>query len=423
MRAPDISVVTSGFLQLVEFIPSSIYPYTVMKIYGQHDQKTLDQFRHVMNSAEKGALMADGHIGYVMPIGGVAAYKNRIALSGVGYDIACGNLAVKLDLESRLVKPRLSDILEWIQSNISFGIGRKNREKVDDAIFDDNDAWLAYDVSVRGELKKLAADQLGTIGSGNHYVDIFEDEKSYTWIGVHFGSRGLGHRTTTGFMNLALSGDWKKRAGEKEVILDLNSELGERYYRAMKLSGRYAYAGRGWVVHKIANYLQAEVLDTVHNHHNYAWEEIHDGENYIVVRKGATPAFPGQRGFVGGSMGDNAVIVEGVKNDESKTALYSTVHGAGRVMSRTEAKGKIKRKKNKKAVKVKEGRITREMMENWLRRKKIVLRGGGRDEAPQVYRRLNDVLNEHQNTINIIHTLKPLGVVMAGENEFDPYRD
>ena len=229
-------------------------------------------------------------------------------------------------------------------------------------------------------------------------------------------------------MNLAVTGKWEKKTGEREVLLDIKSDLGERYYLAMKLAGRYAYAGREWVVDKIVKYLEGDVIDTVHNHHNYAWEEKHGKEKFIVVRKGATPAFPGQRGFVGGSMGDNAVIIEGVESDESKEALYSTVHGAGRVMSRTEAKGKSKRKKNKDTERwheevIKEGKVTWEMMEEWLTEKKVMLRGGGRDESPHVYRRLDDVLNVHQNTINILHTLKPLGVVMAGENEFDPYRD
>ena len=219
-------------------------------IYGDHDQKTLDQFKYVMRSAEKGALMADGHIGYVMPIGGVAAYKNTVAPAGVGYDIACGNMAVKLDIRSDEIKPDIPKILDWIQTNISFGVGRKNKEAVDSEIFDDAKAWLAYDKKQRQNLLKLARDQLGTVGSGNHYVDIFEDENHFIWIGVHFGSRGLGHRTATGFMNLAISGNWEKRMKEQEVLLDLRSDLGERYYQAMKLAGRYAYAGREWVVSK-----------------------------------------------------------------------------------------------------------------------------------------------------------------------------
>jgi len=397
-------------------------------IYGKHDQKTLDQFKSIMKNAEKGVLMADGHIGYVMPIGGVAAYSSVIAPAGVGYDIACGNMAVKLDIKKGQIFNKLGETLDWIQDNISFGIGRNNKELVEHEIFDDRYAWFAYDKKQREELHKLARNQLGTVGSGNHYVDIFEDEEENIWIGVHFGSRGLGHRTATGFMNLAVTGKWERKTGEKEVLLDIKSDLGERYYLAMKLAGRYAYAGREWVVDKIVKYLEGDVIDTVHNHHNYAWEEKHGKEKFIVVRKGATPAFPGQRGFVGGSMGDNAVIIEGIESDESKEALYSTVHGAGRVMSRTEAKGKSKRKKNKDTERwheevIKEGKVTWEMMEEWLTEKKVMLRGGGRDESPHVYRRLGDVLNVHQNTINILHILKPLGVVMAGENEFDPYRD
>ncbi len=399
-----------------------------MIIYGEHDEKTIGQFESVMKSAEKGALMADGHIGYVMPIGGVTAYSNVIAPAGVGYDIACGNMAVKLDIETAQIFDKLPDTLDWIQDNISFGIGRTNKEQVEHELFDDREAWLAYDKKHRDELHKLARNQLGTVGSGNHYVDIFEDEEENIWIGVHFGSRGLGHRTATGFMNLAVTGKWERKTGEREVLLDIKSDLGERYYLAMKLAGRYAYAGREWVVNKIVEYLEAGVLDTVHNHHNYAWEEKHGKEKYIVVRKGATPAFPGQRGFVGGSMGDNAVIIEGIDSDESKDTLFSTVHGAGRVMGRREAKGKFKKKRMPDTGRwheevVKEGKVTWQMMEDWLTKKKVMLRGGGRDESPHVYRRLKEVLNYHQNTINILHTLKPLGVVMAGENEFDPYRD
>ena len=397
-------------------------------IFGEHDDKTISQFKSVMKNAEKGALMADGHIGYVMPIGGVTAYSGIIAPAGVGYDIACGNMAVKLDIKTGQIFDKLPETLDWIQDNISFGIGRTNKELVEHEIFDDRDAWFAYDKKHRDELHKLARNQLGTVGSGNHYVDIFEDEEENIWIGVHFGSRGLGHRTATGFMNLAVTGKWERKTGEREVLLDIKSDLGERYYLAMKLAGRYAYAGREWVVDKIVKYLEGNVLDTVHNYHNYAWEETHGKDKYIVVRKGATPAFPGQRGFVGGSMGDNAVIVEGIDSDEAKEALYSTVHGAGRVMGRREAKGKFKKKRKPDTGRwheevVKEGKVTWEMMEDWLTNKKVMLRGGGRDEAPHVYRRLNEVLNFHQNTINILHTLKPLGVVMAGENEFDPYRD
>jgi tRNA-splicing ligase RtcB len=170
--------------------------------------------------------------------------------------------------------------------------------------------------------------------------------------------------------------------------------------------------------------LGARVLDEVHNHHNFAWREIHQLDGHQVelwvVRKGATPAFPGQRGFVGGSMGDISVILEGTDHDQAVQSLYSTVHGAGRVMSRTAAAGKVNRRTGET---IRPGAINQEMLTNWLRRERVVLRGGGLDEAPQAYRRLPQVLSHHAGTIRILHELRPLGVAMAGANEFDPYKD
>lgn len=390
-------------------------------VYGDHDEQTLNQFRNVLQNAERGALMADGHLGYVMPIGGVAAYKDKISPVGVGFDIACGNMAIKLDLKADNFK--VDPILERIQREISFGIGQTNPNAPSDHPLFESEKWTAYgDPSLIGELKKLAREQLGTVGAGNHYVDIFKDEEHYIWVGVHFGSRGLGHKTASGFMNLSQDRPWQGRAPEVEVLLDIHSDLGSRYYTAMQLAGEYAYAGREWVCNMVADIIGAEIIDSVHNHHNYAWKEKHFGEEYIVVRKGATPAFPGQRSFVGGSMGDISVILSGIDSDESKTALYSTIHGAGRVMSRTKAAGKFKGW-GKKRKRIKPGVIKKEEVEEILRKKGVKLRGGGLDEAPQVYRKLNEVLNEHQNTIEIEHRLQPLGVVMAGSDEYDPYKD
>jgi tRNA-splicing ligase RtcB len=160
----------------------------------------------------------------------------------------------------------------------------------------------------------------------------------------------------------------------------------------------------------------------VHN----CWKESHGGEDVYVVRKGATPAWPGQRGFIGGSMGDISVVVEGVDGDESRAALHSTVHGAGRVMSRTQAAGKrrwVKRNGRRVQEVVKPGQISRAMMEEWLQRVGVELRGAGTDESPHVYRRLQQVLDAHAGSIRVVHTLRPLGVAMAGEEVFDPYKD
>lgn len=390
-------------------------------VYGLHDDQTLHQFLDVMSRAEYGALMADGHLGYIMPIGGVAAYHNKVSPVSVGFDIGCGNLAVRLDLFKKDLD--LDFLLDRIENNLSFGIGQTNPEAPKDHPLFDNHDWKAYGSHSRiADLKKLAREQLGTIGSGNHYVDIFYDENDRIWIGVHFGSRGLGHKTASGFMNLSQDRPWDVKALEKEVLLDLNSDLGDRYYRAMRLSGAYAWAGREWVCEYVAKLADAPIVEKVHNHHNYAWKETHGDQQFIVVRKGATPAFPGQKSFVGGSMGDISVILYGVDGDESRRTLYSTVHGAGRVMSRRKAAGSY-RGRGKKRRQVKPGAISREMMNEWLRKKNVTLRGGGLDESPHVYRRLTDVLNSHKNTISIRHRLTPLGVVMAGPDVFDPFRD
>ncbi len=398
-------------------------------VYGLHDDQTIQQFLDVMSRAEYGALMADGHLGYVMPIGGVAAYKNKVSPVGVGFDIGCGNLAVRLDMTTRELNSE--QLLDRIEKNLSFGIGQTNPDAPKDHPLFDSDDWKAYGPESRiADLKKLAREQLGTIGSGNHYVDIFSDEEERIWIGVHFGSRGLGHKTATGFINLSQDRPWDVRAVEKEVLLDLDSDLGERYYRVMRLSGTYAKAGREWVCNHVAELAGAHIQERVHNHHNYAWKEDHDLPKHqngksgtlMVVRKGATPAFPGQKSFVGGSMGDPSVILEGVDSEESRAALYSTIHGAGRVMSRRKAAGKF-RGRGKKRKQIKPGAVTPEMMKEWLKKKGVKLRGGGLDESPHVYRRLTDVLNYHQNTINILHWLKPIGVVMAGPDVYDPFRD
>ena len=399
-------------------------------IFGVHDEKTLKQLADVASRADKVALMSDGHLGYIMPIGGVAAYDNKISVAGVGFDIACGNAAIRTDLKLEQIQPHLSNLADEIAEQISFGVGRKNKANdapTKDPLFED-DAWNVVPTKkgVRQRLIDKARTQLGTVGSGNHYVDVFADEAGKIWVGVHFGSRGFGHTIATTFMALDQGKGWGERAKEAETILSLNDDIGKDYWALMNLAGRYAYVGREWVARKVVGILGGEELELVHNHHNFAWKETHGDKEYVVVRKGATPAFPGQKGFVGGSMGDNAVILQGRDNADATTsaaqaaAMFSTVHGAGRVMSRTEAAGKwdYKRKVRKTA-----GRVSAEMMHAWLAEKEVVLRGGGLDEAPHAYRRLPDVLAAQGDTVEILHTLKPLIVVMAGANEFDPYKD
>jgi tRNA-splicing ligase RtcB (3'-phosphate/5'-hydroxy nucleic acid ligase) len=382
-------------------------------IWGAPDEGAVSQIKTCAKTADKVALMADHHKGYAVPIGGVVAYRNAISPSGVGYDIACGNKAVLLDMPGTSLRADIKKIMDEVWNTISFGVGRRNAERVDHSLFD-SAAWKCEAVA---PLKEMARQQLGTVGSGNHYVDLFTDEQDRVWIGVHFGSRGLGHKTATWFL---------KEAGAKDgmdvepCVIPAGSDLGAQYLQCMTLAGEYAYAGRDWVCEKVASILGAPILEEVHNHHNFAWREPHDGEEFWVVRKGATPAFPGQKGFVGGTMGETSVILEGVENESAKYSLYSTVHGAGRVMGRMEAKGKVERKTGevKRA-----GKVTQDMMDGWLKRANVELRGAGLDESPDCYKRLPEVLAEHGDSIKILHTLTPVGVAMAGANEFDPYKD
>jgi tRNA-splicing ligase RtcB len=397
---------------------------SAISVFGTHEPKTIAQLERCA-SVEKDAravLCADGHLGYSMPIGGVVGYHRFISPSGVGYDIACGNLAAKTNL-------RGGDIASWsrvaseIQRRVSFGVGRKNDHPIPDhPVFD----RIAHSpVPQQRALLQLAKDQLGTVGSGNHYVDLLEDEDGWLWIGVHFGSRGFGHKTATGFMRIAQGGSWESGRAEgamesPPLLLPLAQPSGQDYFEAMTIAGEYAYAGREAVVDRVRQILDATITDSVHNQHNFAWREMHGGEPLVVVRKGATPAFPGQRGFVGGSMGDASVILEGVESAASRAALYSTVHGAGRVMSRTQAAGRIQRRT---------GRVLKPGLVDWpaaqrhVRDFGVMLRGGGPDEAPQVYRRLDSVLNAHAGTVRILHRFRPRVVVMASAHEFDPYKD
>ena len=379
------------------------YRGSPLKIFGDHDEGTVAQMRNCMSvgNVVAGVICADGHLGYAQPVGGVIAYEKQISISGVGFDIACGNMAVRLDVPYSAIQGKVPEITRDIAKTISFGIGRKNEERVEHAIFDDADAWTSAGVE---DMKQKAAAQLGTVGSGNHYVDLMRDEDGFVWIGVHFGSRGLGHGSATRYLKLA---GGKDGMNVPPAVVDEESEIGTRYLAAMDLAGRYAYAGREWVVERVRKIIGGAVTDSVHNHHNYAWRENVGGIDAWVVRKGATPAFPGQRGFVGGSMGDDAVIIEGVESATADGALHSTIHGAGRLFGRKEAKR----------------RFARAEMDRWLNKRGVMLIGADLDESPMAYRRLPDVLAHHAGTIHVQHTLRPFSVVMAGEGELDPYKD
>lgn len=460
-----------------------------LAIFGSPiDQGAVDQIENVMRDerAIRGALMADHHLGYSMPIGGVVAYDGAISPSGVGYDIACGNKAVRTNLNianfgfdndnvagtgtyflerNHTLYNIFAPFMMNIRQTISFGIGRTSGENIDHALFD-NPIWTEIERLSPG-LKHKAEQQLGTVGSGNHYVDVlFDVEDGQIWVANHFGSRGLGHTIATGFLNLAANKEFgaKGKDEEEPTVIDTDTDLGQFYIEAMNLAGEYAYAGRDYVADQVVSLLGAKSEFEVHNHHNFAWLE--DGE--WVIRKGATPLTT-EPAFIGGSMGDDSVIVRGIYAHgpgNGAGSVYdignigSAPHGAGRVMSRTQAAGKLRKmwychnqnctlepfrhvgenggenahpgsicpECGHRSIRKRRMRDTSTAQIDWksvrdsLRARGIVVLGAGADEAPGVYKNLDDVLGAHSN-IEILHRLRPIGVVMAGENEFDPYKD
>ncbi len=426
-----------------------------LRIYGEHEDRVIAQLRRCVEQEDGslGVLCADGHLGYSTPIGGVVAYREHVSPAAVGYDIGCGNLAVRTDLMADdAFRAALPGLMDRVFAEISFGVGRRDGRAADHPVIDD---IRAAAFAPQRKLARLAAEQLGTVGAGNHYVDLFADESERVWVGVHFGSRGFGHRTASGFLAMAKGLGFEDRVVEGEMesppdVLHVDSELGASYLAAMDLAGSYAQAGREVVVDQVLAILGAQGLETVHNHHNFAWREQHDGESFFVVRKGATPAFPGQRGFVGATMGEPAVILEGTEG--GRPALFSTVHGAGRAMSRTAAAGRSRRRwactrcdwtqpprsgkpsrcpncgspasaLRRTLVRERAGAIDWESTVAQLAAQGIELRGANAEEAPGAYKRLDDVLAHHAGTVRVLHRLTPLGVAMAPGDTRDPYKD
>lgn len=423
-----------------------------LTVFGSADEKTLEQMKTCMTVDDecKAVLCADNHLGYSQPIGSAIAYRNHISISGVGYDIGCGNKAVATNLHLEDID--VSRAMDEIVNRISFGIGRKNPKPVGHEVLHKIEH---AEFAPQRKLLKMASDQLGTVGAGNHYVDLFTDYTKRIWVGVHFGSRGFGHKTASGFLSLAAGGSFDERGHEGEmmsppVLLRADSALAKDYIAAMNLAGAYASAGRDIVCHEVLDIMGAKPVLEVHNHHNFCWFEEHPDGAWWVMRKGCTPNHIRSTSFVGATMGEPSAIVTGT--DTSGNAMYSTVHGAGRAMSRTEAAGKRRKRwtcndrdctwiqeprtpkpdacpacgneaMRKAWVHEREGKIDFASVQDELRAKGIVLRGGAADEAPAAYKRLDEVLEAQGDTIRVAFWLTPVGVAMAGVDVFDPFKD
>jgi tRNA-splicing ligase RtcB (3'-phosphate/5'-hydroxy nucleic acid ligase) len=397
-----------------------------IKTFGEVDERSLRQLRTCMaaGDAELGVLCADHHPGYSQPIGGGIAYEGFVSPSGTGYDIGCGNKAVRTNVAAADLD--VAAAMREIGRRISFGMGVPNRERVDHPVLD---RIVRADFAPQRKLHQLARAQLGTVRQPLR-------EPLRGRGGDRLGRRALRlarvrAQDGVGVSRARAGGGFEERSREGEM--DSPPVL----FRASPSSARrtcprwswpvYAYARRDVVVAKVLEILRAQPVHEVHNHHNFAWREEHFGRTYWVIRKGCTPAWPGQEGFVGGSMGDDSVVLEGVAGPDSADGLYSTVHGAGRVMSRSQAAGRVRRatvyactvhdceffvsareyesqvcpehatrlRRARREIVVRPGVVDWPAVQARLRRQGIMLVGGGADEAPEVYKRLPDVLAAH----------------------------
>jgi len=398
------------------------------KIWGDdHDDETKAQMIAAcrLPIAVGGALMPDGHVGYGLPIGGVFAADNAVIPYGVGMDIACRMMLTVLPgrfdpdrgpkhnpidrNEDRYVKA----IKKCTRFGVGSNFGRSGRR---------NHAVMDEDWNIGQELprhKDMAWEQLGSSGGGNHFCDIGEitferqttfeqlpgipdvvvDPGTYVAIMTHSGSRGVGGKMCQFYSSLArLEHQGLPKEQQNLAWLDLDSELGEEYWRIMELMGRYASANHHLIHEAILKELSSPEMVQVENHHNFAWKEIWGGKTVVVHRKGATPASYGTDGIIPGSMATPAFLVRGRGNKDS---FNSCSHGAGRAMSRKQTKAKYEWSQ----------------VEDLLRRKRVKLISAGLDEVPGGYKKIEKVMAAQQDLVDVLARFEPRIVKMAGTRE------
>jgi len=356
-----------------------------------------------------GALMPDAHVGYGLPIGGVLATENAVIPYAVGVDIACRMKLTVLDLPLRDLEQKPERLARAIERETRFGVGANFRERREHEVMDAD--WSVSPVT--RQHKDKAWSQLGTSGSGNHFVEfgLFTTHEAvgglepgkYVALLSHSGSRGTGAAVCDHYSQIAFSQfPSLPRELKRLAWLSLDSQAGGEYWAAMELMGRYAAANHACIHQHVAENLGAEVLFDVENHHNFAWKERHvvDGveRELIVHRKGATPAGEGVLGIIPGSMASPGFLVRGRGNAAS---LNSASHGAGRAMSRKAANEKF----NWKTV------------NRLLRERGVTLLSAGLDEVPMAYKNIREVMAAQQDLVKVVGQFDPRIVKMAPAGE------
>ena len=359
--------------------------------------------------AVAGALMPDAHVGYGLPIGGVLATENAVIPYAVGVDIACRMKMTVLDLPLRDLERKQDRLTRAIEAETRFGVGANFRERRAHDVLDAD--WSVSPVTK--QLRDKAWSQLGTSGSGNHFVEfgVFTTREKigelapgeYVALLSHSGSRGTGAAVCDHYSKLAIDQFPDLPSELKRLAwLALDSQEGREYWEAMELMGLYAAANHACIHQHIAEHLGAQVLLDLENHHNFAWKERHviggvDRE-VVVHRKGATPAGAGVLGIIPGSMASPGFVVRGKGNAES---LNSAAHGAGRVMSRKKA--------NKS--------LSWEKANRLLKERGVTLISAGLDEVPMVYKNIHEVMAAQSDLVEVLGQFDPKLVKMAPSGE------
>ncbi len=356
-----------------------------------------------------GALMPDAHVGYGLPIGGVLGTDNAVIPYAVGVDIACRMKMTVLDLRLNDLEKRPDRFVRAIAAETRFGVGSTFQQRRQHEVLDAD--WSVSPVTRQNQDRAWA--QLGTSGSGNHFVEfgtftvldraVGLEPGEYVALLSHSGSRGTGAAVCDYYSKLAVSKHPELPSELKRLAwLSLDTAEGQEYWAAMELMGRYAAANHALIHRHIAAHLSAQVLLDLENHHNFAWKERHliNGleRELIVHRKGATPAGEGVLGIIPGSMASPGFVVRGRGNAES---LKSAAHGAGRCMSRTQAE---------KTLSWKEANAV-------LRQRGVTLISAGLDEVPMVYKDIHQVMAAQADLVEVLGRFDPKLVKMAPHGE------
>lgn len=392
-----------------QFLNESPEPY---KVYGA---KGIDEGAILqMDTAMKlpitvaGALMPDAHQGYGLPIGGVLATKNTVIPYGVGVDIGCRMCMSIYDVPASFIEENRHTLKKMLVDNTKFGRATFKKPREHEVIEDP----LFTEIKLLKELKDKAFSQLGSSGGGNHFVEFgitaIIDESNefglapgkYLALLSHSGSRGLGATIASHYTKLAMKLTQLPREAKHLAWLDLDSEAGQEYWQAMNLAGNYASACHHQIHDRMAEALRTTPIAMVENHHNFAWKEKDaEGNEIIVHRKGATPAGKGVLGIIPGSMTAPGFIVRGKGDPDS---INSASHGAGRAMSRTQAKKSLDPK----------------LVATHLKEAGVELIGSGLDEAPMAYKDINIVMGAQHDLVEVIGTFLPKVVRMCGDETF-----